>query len=568
MLLIRRLYDTGVAMRWWMLVGWLGVASISEAAEFDLLFENATVVDGTGAPAFVADVAIADGRIAALSAIGALDRGAADEVVDVAGLVLAPGFIDVHSHADAALADPATAGVTGFLHQGVTTAVFGVDGSLEHSRLRQYIDIAADGGAGINFMAYAGHNSIRREVMGMARRAPNAEELAAMRELVDEAMRMGAVGLSSGLMYQPGTFAETAELIALAQVVQPYGGRYDSHVRDPANNLLASHAEAMDIARAAGVAAHPAHVKAVGGKNFELGAALVQLFQSRVDAGQDVTVDLYPYDGAATQSMVSLLRPGDDPDGLALHQRIRALLAGTAPASAVPQVIADLVTYLTALEPGSDAYEQAVINTERPPSGDYSWIATVGYQSMRVVVSDDPDDVGHMLPALAARRGVEPFELVRRLVANQGGTPYVTLGAIREADVRHMLTQPWAMVASDGEELSPSHPRGRGTFPRVLGRYVREWGVLTLPEAIHKITGLPARYLNLVDRGRVRPGYVADLTIFDPETIIDHATWADPTQYAEGVMHVLIAGQFAVRNTVVGTDRWGRFIRFDGKPAQ
>ena len=532
------------------------------ADPFDVLFEGGTVVDGTGAPPFRADVGIRDGRIVA---VGDLDSADAIEVVDIESLVLAPGFIDVHSHADGALRDPAHAGIDGFLRQGVTTAVFGVDGSMHPGTMRDYVVLAEDGGIGLNFMAYAGHNGIRSDVMGYARRVPTPDELASMAELVEEAMENGAVGLSSGLMYQPGSFAETEELVALARVVKAYGGRYDSHVRDPANALLASHKEALDIAEAAGIAAHPTHVKAVGGKNFGKGEALVELYQERIDAGLDVTIDIYPYDGAATSRLVALLRPADDPVGLPLYDRIRALQSGRAPTSAIPQLIEDLVAYWRAVEPGTDAYREAKLNTEAPPDGAYSWIETVGYQSMRVVVSHDAAKVGEMLPDLALSHEVMPFEFIRRMVVEEGGHAMVTLGAIREHEVQLLLKQPWTMVASDGVEVDPEHPRGRGTFPRVLGRYVREWGVLSLEEAVFKMTGLPADYLNLADRGVVRIDTVADLTVFDPERVIDRATWEEPGRYSEGIVHVLIGGRFALRDGEVEATRHGRFIPFQGR---
>ncbi len=531
------------------------------ANPFDVLFEGGTVVDGTGAPPSRADVGIRDGRIVA---IGDLDPADAIEVVDIESLVLAPGFIDVHSHADAALRDPVHAGIVGFLHQGVTTAVFGVDGAMHPGTMRDYVVLAEDGGVGLNFMAYAGHNGIRRDVMGYARRSPTPDELARMADMVEEAMENGAVGLSSGLMYQPGSFAETDELVALAKVVKAYGGRYDSHVRDPANELLASHQEALDIAEAAGIAAHPTHVKAVGGKNFGKGQALVELYQKRIDAGLDVTIDVYPYDGAATSRLVGLLRPADDPIGLPLYDRIQALQSGRAPSTEIPQLIEDLVMYWRTIEPGTDVYREAKLKTEDPPDGAYSWVETVGYQSMRVVVSHDEAKVGEMLRDLALVHEVTPFELVRRMVVEEGGHAMVTLGAIQELEVQLLLKQPWTMVASDGAEVDPQHPRGRGTFPRVLGRYVREWGVMTLEDAVFKMTGLPADYLKLGDRGVVRVDAVADLTVFDPERVIDRATWEEPERYSEGIVHVLIGGRFALRDGEVEAARHGRFIPFQG----
>jgi N-acyl-D-aspartate/D-glutamate deacylase len=194
--------------------------------------------------------------------------------------------------------------------------------------------------------------------------------------------------------------------------------------------------------------------------------------------------------------------------------------------------------------------------------GVFSWIDTVGYQSMRIVVSAREEYEGRMVAELAADLDISPFELFRRLAVEEGPAAVVTLGAIREEDLRAILKQPWAMIASDGEELAPSHPRGRGTFARVLGRYVREWGVLTLEEAVHKMSGLPASYLQLPDRGVIREGAVADIVVFDPKRIIDRATWSEPARHAEGVVHVLIGGEFVLRDEALTGSRAGRYIPF------
>ncbi len=525
-------------------------------AQFDLVLRNGTIVDGTGAQPFVGDVAIAAGKVVAIGEVA----GPARATLDVEGLVVAPGFIDVHSHADAALADPAFASVEGFLRQGVTTAVFGVDGFMGVDQLAGHIALADAGGVGINFMSYVGHNSVRREILGDTVGPPDAEALARMQALVEKGMRLGAIGLSTGLMYLPGNHARTDEIVALAKATAPFGGRYDSHVRDPANNLLASHRECLDIARAAGVPAHPAHIKAVGGKNFGKGPDIVRLIAERRAAGENITVDLYPYDGASTRPVLALLHPGDDSGGRELRQRLIDIETGAASESGIPQLIAELADYWKGVEPGSAPHSEARTNTEQPPAGVYSWIATVGYESMRVVVSKRDDYVGRMVTEIAAELEVDPFELFRRIIVEEGAAAMVTLGAIMEDDVRVIMREPWAMIASDGEEVRPSHPRGRGTFPRVLGRYVREWGVLSLEEAVHKVTGLPANYLGLLDRGTLRTGAVADIAAFDPERIVDLATWDAPARYSEGVHHVLIGGQFALKDGQLQARRFGRFI--------
>jgi N-acyl-D-aspartate/D-glutamate deacylase len=535
----------------------------SEASQsYDILLRGGTVVDGSAAPGYRADVAILDGRVAA---IGDLAMAHARRELDVSGKVVAPGFIDVHSHADRALKQPETASIEGFLRQGVTTAVYGVDGFVGLDQLKSYAQLASEGGSGINFMSYIGHNAVRSRIMGNSPGAPTEEQLDAMKALVDEAMRFGAIGLSTGLMYLPGSFSSTEEVIELAAVTAPYGGLYDSHVRDPANNLLASHREALDIALAAGVDAHPGHVKAVGASNFGKGPALVELMREGLDRGQNVTIDLYPYDGAATAPVMLLLYPGTEPRGEALLQRALAILGGAdVDDAALDALAADLQAYWRDVANDPQIIAQARARTEDPPGGLYSWINVVGYESMRIVDSADANNVGRMVTDLAAERGVDPFELYRQLIVEEGRTAMVTLGAIQEEDIRILMRQPWAMISSDGEELKPMHPRGRGTFARLLGRYVREWGVLTLEDAVHKISGLPAKYLKLADRGILRAGSIADIAVFDPASIIDRSTWSDPGRYAEGVEYVFIAGNLALDGGQVTGRLYGQFVRFSG----
>jgi N-acyl-D-aspartate/D-glutamate deacylase len=480
-------------------------------------------------------------------------------------MVVAPGFIDVHSHADEALKDPVAAGMQGFLRQGVTTAVYGVDGEMTPETLRRYIALADAGGSGTNFMAYAGHGAIRRSVMQLDDRVPSGAEMQAMKAMVREAMDLGAIGLSSGLMYLPGRFADRQEVIELARVIVPYGGTYDSHVRDEPGDVITSLQECLDIAYAAGVPAHPAHLKAVSAVNFGKGPDLVRLVEAGIARGQEVTADVYPYDGASTRPVLSLLFPADDAEGQQLRARLDDVLNDRVRAQDVPGLAADLIAYWKGVHEGSDRYLQAVRNTEQPDVKTFSWVQTVGYRSMRIVSSGQPGYAGRMVTDLASELGVAPFELFRRLVVTEGTGAIVTLGAIREEDVRLVLKQPWAMVSSDGEELNPKHPRGRGSFARVLGRYVREWNVLSLEEAVYKMSGLPAKYLRLTDRGVVRDGAVADIVLFDPGVIVDRSTWAEPALFATGVRDVLIGGQFAIRDGELTGARLGRFIRYRGK---
>lgn len=504
------------------------------AEPFDILFVNAVVVDGTGAPRRTTDVGILDGRIAA---IGNLSQQAAAVRLDLKGLVLSPGFIDVHSHADRDASVPGSRMLKGLITQGVTTAVFGVDGEASLADIRQRRELFATQGIGTNYMYYIGHNGIRAATMGNAARAPDNQELARMTSNVREAMHLGVIGLSSGLMYLPGSHATTDELVALAREAAAFGGRYDSHIRDPASNLLQSIDECLQIARSAGLAAHPAHIKAVGAKNFHLSGEIISLIEAARTDGQDVTADVYPYDGATVRTLESLLiRPS--------HWDIREALQDP------------------------EQREQVRLNSEQPSPGTFSWIKVVGYSSMRVVVSKLPANEGQMLAVLAEQQKKSPFDFVADTVIAEGTDAKVTLGAIQESDVQALLAQPWVMISSDGRDggfdSGSGHPRSRGTFPRVLGKYVRELNLLTLEEAVRKMTSLPASYLRLHDRGIIREGFVADITIFDPDLIVDRATWAMPSLYSDGVVNVLVGGQFAMRDGLMTHFVSGQFLPYRG----
>ncbi len=534
----------------------------TESAPVDIIFMNGQVIDGSGAPSYIADVGVSNGII---TAVGDLSGQQAMERIDITGLAISPGFIDAHSHAEEALVKPELKSNKGFLTQGVTTSVFGVDGGYSSNDVRSIRETLLRQGVGTNFMFYVGHNGIREAIMGMQDRAPDSDEMGQMKGMVREAMEEGAVGLSSGLMYLPGNYAETDELIELSRVVAEYSGIYESHVRDPADNLLASIEECLTIAREAGVAAHPAHIKAVGGKNFGTSTQIVQLIEEQQQLGLEVTSDLYPYDGAAARNLSDLLLPPLD------WPEAQKLLTIFDPSTA-QETRQKLQNEMDAFWPIALAdpilRQQIKAVTENPPEGIFSWIKAVGYSSFRIVVAKTPGVEGQMVLELAENMGIEPFDLLADLVVKEGKVPKLTLGAIQESDVRELIKQPWVMISSDGRESGkdgPSgHPRFRGSFPRVLARYVREWKVLSLEEAVRKMTSLPARYLRLRNHGLLRQGYNADITVFNPETIIDRSTWAEPWLYSEGIVHVLVNGKFAIKNEQMTGGTYGRYIQFTG----
>ena len=505
---------------------------------FDLLITGGTVVDGTGSPGRVTNVGITGDRI---TWIGETGDAVAGDTIDAAGLVVAPGFVDVHSHTPPALADAGRRLNEGVIRQGVTTVVGGPDGGLTPGDIRDLTTQFEQGGVGTNVAFYVGHNAIRQAVVGGDQRAPSDEELDAMRSMVREGMELGAVGFSTGLMYEPGMFSTTDEVVALAQEVVPYGGIYDSHVRNPVHEFVESDREVIEVGRRAGIPAKIGHLKAVGLHNEGKIDEIIALVEEARARGEEVVSDQYPYDGAATSTLASIIvfpnvsrgDPRPDVKAALRNRNTRARLKETS-------------------ENGID--------------GGFAWLKATGYSSMRITSSTDyPELVGRYLSEIAQQREVDPFDLVSELIIGADAPVGITLGAIKEDDVRTLMVQPWNMIASDGGysdgETPRGHPRATGTFPRVLGRYVREWGVLTLEQAIYKMTGLPAETVGLRDRGRLEEGLAADVTVFDPETIIDRSTWDEPQLFAVGVEHVIVNGTSVLRDGEMTGQAPGRIAR-------
>ena len=518
--------------------------------EYDLLIVNGTVVDGSGSPGVDLDVGIRGNRIVFVGK--SANEGSARQVIDANGLVVAPGFIDAHNHSlDPAASEEWNRAIPNqnFLTQGVTTLVTGPDGGWSPSQLRVVKTTLAKHGSGINFACYVGHNGIRKQVMGAdQQRAPSQAELAQMLVLTREGMQEGCVGLSTGLMYDPGMFSETEEIIAMSNIVAEYGGSYDSHVRDPVWKLVESHSEAIEIGRAAGITAKLGHAKAVGLQNKGHTDRIISLVEWARSEGQDVVSDQYPYDGTATFLLYELvIFPGVEK------------LYHTMPREQLAQMIDEMLI---------DNARRIELKryAENGIDGGFSWIKAVGYGSMRIVVSrDDPALVGENLKLLAEKRNIDPFDLVAELtLEHRDGV--LLAGAIEESEVRTLLVQPWNMVASDGFYIEPDskytsgHPRSTGTFPRVLGHYARDLGLLSLEEAVRKMTSLPAEHLGLTGRGRIEIGAIADLAVFDPKTVIDKSTWTDPNALSEGIVHVLVNGKFAIRNSELCDAMHGVFV--------
>lgn len=497
---------------WWRTPGWPvlapdgagGSADPPPAADpFDLKLSGATVVDGSGKEPFVADLGIRGDRIAA---VGDLSDTPAARVIDASGLAVAPGFINLHSHTYEQIFNNPDA--TPAVMQGITTELGGVDGRSPVD-LGQHLAQVEAQGTGVNYAMLVGQGSVRGAVMGHAREAAGKGQLAAMERLVADAMADGAWGLSTGLEYEPGKFARLAEITPLASRAGAAGGIYSTHLRSEGDRLLEALEEAVAVARAAGTPLNVSHFKVVYRRNWHQADAALAMLAEAQQAGLDLVADVYPY--------------------LAPDYASHLPLAGAADHYAAEHLV--------------------------------------------IKHAADRNLVGLTVAEAAARWGVGPEAAVGRLLA-AGGDPTVVANIVSEDNLERFLQAPFTVIANDASarpwhrdprEALRVHPRAYGAFPRVLGRYTRERNTLSLAAAVNKMTGAPAEFLGLVDRGFLRPGYFADLVVFDPATVKDQATWHDPQQYPDGIRFVFVNGQAVVEDGVHREGvRPGRVLRGPG----
>ncbi len=481
----------------------------------DIVIRNATIVDGTGAPGFAGAVAVQDGRI---TSVGSAEAGTTE--IDGTGLTLSPGFVDVHSHDDAAFVQHP--GMEFKLAQGVTTEVSGncgfsaVPNDPEKGPppgvaiafrgpwrdLTEYGETIEEAGAAINNAMLVGHNAVRGFVMGMEQRPPTAEELSEMRRHVREAMEQGAVGFSTGLIYEPGRYSQTEEVVALASEAAALGGLYATHMRNEGDQLLEAVGETLHIGTEAGLPVHISHHKSAGPGNWgRIGESLAKV-EAAVEAGQQVTLDVYPYNA------------GSGP----MHQYF-----------------------------------------------DLDDISLELANAIRIANCPDfPQYEGRMLPEISESEGINLSNAVRRVTTGPRGAETICIQfIIGKEDIETNLRHPLMMVGSDGipNLNGMPHPRLFGTFPRVLAMYVRDRGVASIEEAVRRMTSFPCDTFGLAGRGRISEGMWADLVLFDPATVQDLATYDDPKREPAGISAVIVNGQIACRDGVHTGAGAGRFLR-------
>ena len=491
--------------------------TLLHAQQLDLLIRNGSVLDGSGSPAIHADIGIAGDRIVLIEPHIAR---AAKRTIDATGLVVTPGFIDPHTHTAADLSDPKRAHNEPYLTQGVTTVVTGNDGD-SPTNIAATLAQWSRQGIGTNAALFIGQGTVRREIMQMSDAAPTPAQLEQMKSLVAKAMDGGAIGISTGLYYAPGSYATTEEVIEVSKVAAQHGGIYDTHIRDESSytlGLLASVRETIRIGKEAHIPVMISHIKALGADVWGQSTQVIALIDDARKAGLNVTASQYPYNASGSSVVASLVPRWAEADGKlvqnlsdpALHDRL------------VQEMTENLVR-------------------------------RGGADSLLMTSSKDKSILGKTLAQIAKERHESPVDAAIQISAN--GDSSVASFNMKDADIEAFMRQPWVMTCSDG---SNGHPRKYGTFPRKLRDYVFDKPVITLPFAIRSSTSLPAQTLGLKDRGLLKQGYFADVLVFDPRTIRDLATYESPRVLATGVRYLTVNGQLAVDNGALTSTLAGR----------
>lgn len=517
---------------------------------YDLLIKNAKIVAGCGGPWFRGDAAVTGGRI---KAVGKVFDKEAVKVIDAQGKVLSPGFIDAHSHADFVCS--AVNDSLGKVAQGVTTEVVGncglsmapvgretlgelqrylapfmpdgVENEWSWEGIGGWMDLVDRKGNSTNIATLIGHGALRIRVMGFEDRKPRAAELEKMKEILAGSMEEGALGLSTGLIYPPGCFSDTEELVELSKVVARHGGIYVTHLRNEGPELIPAMEEALRIGRESGCAVQISHHKSSGRRNFGQVDTTLKMMESARAEGMDVTCDAYPYTAGSTL-MSSLLPKWAHEGGVA------RMLERLGDGAARKRIAGDL---------------------QRDIPGWENLARGAGWENILICSCEvEPGLEGKTVAGIAEERDVTPEECLMDVLLEAGGKATIALFMMSEDDYRKILAHRLSMVGSDGFAFSfggvlskgKPHPRSFGTFPRVLGKYVREEGVLTLEDAVWKMTGFPAERFGLEGRGLVKEGMTADLVVFDPGAIIDRARYDAPHQQPEGIDYVIMNGEIVM----------------------
>ena len=521
---------------------------------YDLIIRNGIIVDGSGSPPFRGDVGIVGDVIRSVKDLSGID---AESVINAKDLVVAPGFIDIHNHSDISIFEVPTA--DNYILQGVTTIVIGNCGSspapltdvnkaeyvsmikkvhdvnVTWTSFSEYLESLERLKPSINIAPLVGHGTVRSAVLGYEDIKPSDKDLGAMKELIKEAMEAGAFGMSTGLIYVPSMFGDTREIIELSKIVAKFGGLYATHMRNEGIGLVDSVIEALTIGLSSGAGVEISHLKASGRPSWGKVNIALDLISEYASRGYDVSADAYPYEASST-SLTAVL-PKELKRGSS-EEIMKKLLD--------PAVLKDLKKRLSSV-----AIEERFI----------PWLDIMIAYSLK-----HKEFEGLRITQIAERLGLDPVEVVVRLLLDDELSTQMIIFGMREEDVDKVISHPLVAIGSDESVkkygIGKPHPRGYGTFPRIISKYVREKKLISLPEAIRKMTSLPSRKLGLWDRGLIRPGFKADLVVFNYNTVNDTATYENPHSYPKGIIWVVLNGKIVAEDgTVLKDSRYGRVLR-------
>jgi N-acyl-D-amino-acid deacylase len=504
---------------------------VAWAQQADVLIKNGKILDGTGNSWFYGDVAVKGG---AIIAVGHLQNYTAAKTIDAKGLIVAPGFIDVHTHCEGEESKNPFA--ENFLYDGVTTVITGNCG-LSNTDLGKYFAMVDSIRLSINLASLIGHNDVRRAVMGTAMRDPSEEEMKKMEAIVEKAMKDGAVGLSTGLIYIPGTYSKTEEVVRLAKVASRYNGVYASHMRDEGDSVTQAIDEAIHIGRAANIPVEISHFKCSGQNNWSRSKETVAMIETARKEGLDVTIDQYPYTASST-NLGTLLPDWVLADG---QDSINARLMN-------PEIQKKVADYM-------------VHHLAKRKLKHFSYPVVAYFKADTSYNGKSIEEV-NLLRGKKHKAKDEAYTVMDMI--RLGGASMVFHG-MSDEDVKRIMQYPFNMFASDGSirifGLGSPHPRAYGTNARVLGKYVREEHVISLEEAVRRMSSLPAQKFQLKDRGLLREGFAADIVVFDEGMVRDMATYEKPHQYSTGFKYVLVNGQLVIENEKFNGTRSGAVLR-------
>lgn len=512
--------------------------------DFDILILDAIVATGDGSAFEKKDIGIKGDSIAET---GNLSGHTAIETINAAGLILSPGFIDIHTHCDFTIDEVPTNSNLNYLMQGVTSVVTGNCG-YGTGNIDTMVSVYTRTGIGTNVIPMTGFGWLRNRVMGKEIRKPTSAELDTMRSLLRNAIQAGSWGMTTGLQYMPEKYSQTDELISLAQVLSREGGLYSTHMRSEEDKLTEAVQEAITICREAGIPLNISHLKANGKSNWPHMEEVLNLVEKSQKEGMTITADMYPYDKSATMPLYQTILI---PDNLKLLKSLETSAEHEKSQSGADSLRKLYIDELKKALGDPVIRKEIRLYTEKGTADGVNWIAKGGWNYFSIVSSPQtPWVINKMFVDLAGEQGRLPFDIAADLIIKEGEDIIISLSTMSEENIRKQLQKPWVMLSSDGESVAPDdkgvHPRNYGSQVRLIRKYVNEENVLPIEQAIYKMTGLPAKTYNLYKRGLVKQGYFADLVVFNKDSVKDNATFLDPHQYPSGIEYVILNGEIVV----------------------